>query len=216
MSETAQRWPLSWPEGRPRTPASQRVGGAFSRREMVTNTFSSGASYTHAAKRELTNADATARLDRELALLAATRVVLSTNVELRRDGTPRADRRPPDDPGVALYFRLRDTPTVLACDRFTTVAANIAAIASHIDSMRKAERHGVGSLEQMFRGFTALPSSANVSDWRRELDEPRDLAEAERNYRDLMRVHHPDVGGSVAKAAALNAAIALARQAFAG
>ena len=85
-------------------------------------------------------------------------VVLSSNVELRLDGQPRAGLRDPADPGVALYFQLDGKLIVLACDRYTTVAANMAAIAAHLDATRTIERHGVGTLEQMFAGFAALPA----------------------------------------------------------
>ena len=46
---------------------------------------------------------------------------------------------------ATLYFRLKDKPIVLACDRYDTVEANLAAIAAHIDAMRAMERHDVGA-----------------------------------------------------------------------
>ena len=58
----------------------------------------------------------------------------------------------------------------------------------------------------------ALPAPLVVDDWRTVLGNPATLAEAEANYRERMRTAHPDVGGSHAKAAALNEAIRLARQ----
>ncbi|MBD5636137.1 MAG: J domain-containing protein [Candidatus Eremiobacteraeota bacterium] len=217
MNETATAWPLTWPEGRPRTPRGNRKVAPFGKRENTHRTRYDGTSYTTSDSKSLTIADARERLQRELDLLRATGVILSTNIELRLDGLPRSGRNAPEDPGVALYFKYKGTPTVLACDLFTTVADNIAAIASHIDGMRKAERHGVGSLEQMFRGFTALPSAASVNDWRRELDNPQTLAAAEATYHAKIKVAHPDIAGaaSTARAAALNAAIEMARKAFA-
>ena len=100
--------------------------------------------------------DARERLADELDRLGARYVVLSTNMELRLDGQPRAGQSEPADPGVCVYFQLKDRPTVLPCDRYTTVAGNMAAIAAHIEATRAIERHGVGTLEQMFTGFQAL------------------------------------------------------------
>jgi hypothetical protein len=217
MNDAATSFPLYWPTGRARTPQGQRERAPFGKRESVRRGIGE-TSWVNTERKALTIADARARLQREVDLLRATKVVLSTNVELRLDGAPRSDRRPPDDPGVALWFEYKGVPTVLACDRFTTVADNIAAIASHIDGMRKAERHGVGSLEQMFRGFTALPGATSVNDWRRALGEPCDLDDAETTYREWMRENHPDVckaPGAEARAAEMNAAIALARKWFA-
>ena len=41
-----------------------------------------------------------------------------------------------------LYFHLKKQPYAMACDRYTTVADNLAAIAAHIDAVRAIERHG--------------------------------------------------------------------------
>jgi hypothetical protein len=205
-------YPLAWPAGKARTKSSLRERGRFSRGENVTQTFSNGATYSHRASRELTVANAVARVQRELDRLGARLPVLSTNLELRLDGLPRSGQRLPEDPGVAVYFQLKGKPLVLACDRYQTVPANLAAIAAHIDAMRTAERHGVGSLEQMFMGFAALPSGIAPEDWRAVLGEPKTMADAESAYREAIKTAHPDVGGSEARAAALNAAIAKARE----
>lgn len=78
MSYTA--YPLSWPLGKPRT------------------------GYRTAASFKTSLADARDGLLLELARMSANEVVLSTNMELRRDGLPYAQRRQPLDPGVAVYF----------------------------------------------------------------------------------------------------------------
>ena len=62
----------------------------------------------------------------------------------------------PDDPGVAVYFQLHDKERVLACDKWDTVADNIAAIAAHIDGIRRQDRYGVGTIDQAFAGYSAL------------------------------------------------------------
>ena len=157
-------------------------------------------------------ADARERLSEQLDRLGARYVVLSTNLELRLDGQPRGNQAEPQDPGVALYFRLGDRPIVLACDRWISVAGNMAAIAAHIDALRGQERWGVGGVEQAFAGFSALPPPIAPGDWRSELDNPATLAEAEVRYRRKIASAHPDAGGSHARAATLNAAIAQARK----
>jgi hypothetical protein len=161
----------------------------------------------------VTLAEARTRLSTELDRLIVMGPILSSNVELRIDGQPRSGLPPPRDPGVALYFQLNGRPIVLACDSFTDVAQNIAAIAAHIDAMRRMERYGVATTDQMFTGFLALPAPMVVDDWREALGNPVTLAEAESNYRYSMRGAHPDApAGSHEAASKLNAAITRARE----
>ncbi len=200
-------YPLSWPPGRPRTPETSIKPARF--RTM---------SETHIGRSQaITLGAARARLATELERVSGEQPILSTNLELRIDGTPRANTREPRDTGVACYFRLRGRPVVLSCDRWDTVAGNIAAIASHIEALRGQERWGVGTLEQAFAGFLALPSPADVGDrlwWAASLDHPRDLIAAEAAYKRLMMAAHPDRGGTQERAAELNCAIQAARGYF--
>lgn len=53
---------------------------------------------------------ALARLKEELGRLGARYPVVSSNVELRRDGLPLSGRPEPHDPGVAVYFQLAGRP----------------------------------------------------------------------------------------------------------
>ncbi len=175
MSNAPRAYPLQWPVGKLRTPWEMREHGRFSkakgatplsRKDRQEAMVASLASYVRAAmdgarnladevKGELAVTEALRRLQGAMDRLGARLPVVSTNLEPRLDGLPRSGQRKPEDPGAALYFRLNDTPVVLACDHYDTVAANLAAIAAHIDAMRAMERHGVGSLEQMFAGFAA-------------------------------------------------------------
>lgn len=205
-------YPLSWPPGKPR--AKFRIRAAFGKQVMRTR-GSGEHTWQSKDKERLTVADALARLQRELDRLNARNPVCSTNVELRVDGWPRSDRRTPDDPGVAVYFQIAGDPVVLACDGYDTVADNINAIAKHIEASRAIERYGVGTLKEIFRGYAALPPAIALDDWRSVLGEPRTLDQAEAVYRERMKSVHPDVGGSQAEAAKLNAAIARAREVFA-
>src|SRR5687767_8447881 len=131
--DAVNRFPLEWPLGWKRTPAHLR-------RNVPFKTKSPG-DYA----RTIGHEGALRRLDAELDRLGATAITLSTNLELRLDGRPRGDQRPAD-PGVAIYFRFKKRPTVFACDTFNTVAGNIAAIAAHIEALRRIDRYGVGSL----------------------------------------------------------------------
>lgn len=208
MSEGARAYPLSWPVGWTRAKFRQHAK------------FSS-------ARTSVTIARALVRLQSEVDRLKATDVVLSSNLRLLVNGSPRSDQREPEDPGVALYFVFKKRPTVLACDKWHRTADNIAAIAKHIEALRGQERWGVGNLEQAFRGYTALPPAMEMgAPWRDVLNLPRQmmgetravqLEQAELAYARLAHSHHPDKpGGDHDKMAALNRAIEDARAELAG
>lgn len=197
MPDTVSAHPLSWPLGRPRTDAAARRPTAFR---------SDGGS----ARVKLT--DARQRLSEELERLGARAPILSTNVELRLDGQPRAGQREPEDTGVALHFELKGQRIVLACDRWDTVAGNMAAIAAHIHSLRGQDRWGVGSVQQAFAGFLALAAPPT---WRERLGNPATLEQARAAFRARMSDAHPDRGtGDHDEAAALSEAMQEAVAAF--
>jgi hypothetical protein len=156
------------------------------------------------------------RLQSELDRLGAEHPVLSTNIALRVDGRPRSDRSEPGDPGAAVYFTLNRRRTVLACDRWTRAADNIAATAAHSGALRGIERWGVGTIEQAFRGYLALDDLRAGVPWRRvfgiDADAPVTRAAIEERFRELAIRHHPDRGGSHEQMAELTAAIADARR----
>lgn len=143
MSAAPQAYPLAWPHSKPRTVATQRKDGKFK---------SNG--------RDLTVAVAAGRVEDELSRLGARWPIISSNVELTLSGRPRSGQKEPADPGVCVYFDLAGKPYAMACDRYRTVADNLAAIAAHIDATRAIERHGVASAAETLRAFQALPSPA--------------------------------------------------------
>jgi hypothetical protein len=121
---------------------------------------------TYASLDSISVNDATGELLGELERLgAAEGPVISTNLKLRLDGLPRSDQATPADPGVAVYFELDGKTIVLACDKWNRVADNIYAIAKHVDALRGQDRWGVGTVEQAFRGYTALPSGDGTDPW---------------------------------------------------
>lgn len=193
----ATRYPLSWPSGWKR--ASRSGGNRFT-------PFTSRGG-------KITTYDATTRLDKELARLDATNAILSTNLRLGMRGDPLSAQPEPADRGVAVYFKMKGKDRVLACDVYTTVAGNIAAIAAHIDALRRIDRYGVGTLDQAFAGYDALPPPGATTKipWRKVFEfvvgQNITKSEIELRYRHLARQFHPDLqGGSTEAMAMLNAA----------
>jgi hypothetical protein len=184
MSEAPKSgFPLAWPIGRPR--ASSRDRSQF----------------------KTTLGRAIADVSGEVRRLGGSALVISSNLELRRDGLPYADSRVPTDPAVAVYFTLKKKPMCFACDRWNRVEENMRAIALTIGALRGIERWGSGSmLEQAFSGFAALP--APEQPWQvlgvKHDANPGDI---ERAYRGLAARFHPDKpDGDAEKMARINRA----------
>lgn len=177
--QAVQRYPLEWPLGWKRHKSFERRNGQFK-----------------AEKRAINVERATYRLQEQLDKLGAKNATLSTNLSLNLRGIPRGDERP-SDPGVAVYFSFKGKATVLACDSYMTVADNIAAIAAHIDALRRIDRYGVGTIEQALAGYKALPADT-AADWRAVFGIPATqnivtLDDVNREYQRLARQYHPDI-----------------------
>lgn len=177
MTDTDIRYPLSWPASWPRS------------KMRSSSRFDPKGTRSFAAARD--------ELIRELDRLGANRVILSSNIPLRKDGLPYASFKVPDDPGVAVYFHLKERPIALACDAWDRVVDNVWAIARHIDALRGQQRWGVGSIEQAFLGYQALPDADAVKPWWIVLGvkPDADWEAIKTAYRSLVKQHHPDVGG---------------------
>jgi hypothetical protein len=210
----ALRYPLAWPNTWPRT-ASRRQA-MFSKK-----VHRAGAPY--ARSENLTVGDGLARLERELRLLGARTPVISSNLRRNLDGSLTANQaKMLADPGIAVYFRLHDTPIVLACDKWNSAADNMAAIAGHIEAIRAQGRYGVGTIDQAFRGYAALPPVGGTQggDWRAELEVATvapaalTLTYCEAQYTKLLKLRHPDRGGSHDAIVRLNLARDAARAYF--
>lgn len=198
---TLDAFPLSWPAGRPRTPAARRKRARFG-----TRTRDDGG---HQKSYQVTNYGGLSRVREQLAMLRAADIVISTNLPVRQDGLPYSKVREPDDPGVAVYFRIEGSATCLACDRWDKVADNLAAIAAHVEAIRGQARWGVGSLAQAFAGYKALPAMGEVTPWWTRLgfkEPPETAADVKAKWLTLASTHHPDKGGNQSQAAEINAA----------
>jgi hypothetical protein len=192
-----EAYPLSWPEGRPRTPRHAREAARFDTslaraRDGVINQIEiMGGRYTW--------------MKRETAL------IISSNLTLRQDGLPYANQRQPEDPGVAVYFTYKKRQMCFACDRWTKVEDNMQAIAKTIEALRGIARWGTGDMmEAAFKGFAALPAPGASKHWRDLLDVPdtgtkaEQLARARMHYRACASANHPDKGGDTNKMAEYN------------
>lgn len=194
-------YPVAWPALKPRTLGHQRKEALF-----------------RSEGRRILWDTALGRLREQVALVTPTgrnwrmkELTLSTNHELRADGRPRRDRGAPSDPAVAFFFELDGAPHVLACDRWNTVADNIAAIAAHIEALRGQERWGVADMKQAFAGHAALPGPSHgeqVEPWWEVLgiDRRSDAEIIRAAWRRHASRAHPDAGGTDAEMARINLA----------
>lgn len=162
----ADAYPLSWPAGWKRTAPSDRLRPRFHGTVMRSYTHDPSRSYRD--KKDLSVFEAVDRVRKSLVRLGVEEhtVVISTNIELRRDGLPRSDRRSPEDPGVAVYWRQPGSgqPQCMAIDLYSDVAGNLAAIAASIEALRAIERHGGAQiLNRAFAGFNALPATTTTT-----------------------------------------------------
>lgn len=178
--ESIPRFPLEWPAGWVRTPRHRRTRANF-----------------RSYKQALTMAIASGRLQQQLELLGVRgTMTLSTNVELRIDGLPRSGQGQPTDPGASLWFVYKGKATVLACDKWDRVEDNVAALAAHIDAIRRVDRYGVGSIEQALAGYKALPADT-AADWRAVFgygpSTGVDTQDLNTRFKVLAREKHPDV-----------------------
>lgn len=206
----AERYPLSWPFGWKRTKRHERKRASFSTQKTTEYRNHDGSTYSARGKAPVTVTAALKRLLGELRRLGVAEgdCIISTNVPTRLDGLPYSTAKEPDDPGAAVYFRLKKQDRVLACDAWTRVADNLTAIAQHIDALRRIDRYGVGTLEQAFAGYAALPAKGDT--WRSALGfAPDDVVTKDAidvAFRDRARTAHPDVGGSHEAMASLTSA----------
>lgn len=194
----AVNYPLHWPEGWPRTPTPKRSPFSRDRTMAQTRQFLLG----------------------ELGRLGATRVDISSNVQVMANGMPRSGQGQPADRGVAVYFRIDDAEHVLALDKFDRVECNMRAIGLHVEAMRAMVRYGVGSRQQALRGYQLLlPAQGSVEGppprpWWEVLGVGQfaSYVDIKRAYHELLQTKHPDRGAPRAEYEELVAAWDAARK----
>ena len=177
MAESATAFPLDWPAWLPRAARRQRAAFRISQDKAMHFLID------------------------ELRKLGAKNVVISTNIELRRDGLPYARQKHIDnDPGVACYFEIGGEPRCIAVDRWDSVGANMQAIHLTIAALRGIERWGSeGMVSAAFTGFAALPAGDTTGKaWWEVLgvsgpDARRE--DIEYHYKVRARTFHPDTPG---------------------
>lgn len=200
----SESYPLAWPAGKPVSRSPRRA--PFGRKHTVA-----------------TGID---EIRRNLKLMGARHVVVTSNLPLRNDGQPSgsANVREGVSRGVSVYWTVDDQPHVIACDTYWHVEDNLRAIALSLEAMRGIERWGAVQAAQMFQGFQALPPgtgevAATQRPWREVLGgdagwpdglSPEDeLVIAKARYKAAIKKVHPDAGAGADpdKAAELNQAM---------
>lgn len=208
----------TWPAGWPRTESHKRRRGEFAY-------WGSEKTYTPPGeqqrftkvKRDLTRAMGVTRVQDEVRILRATDLRIDTFEDLRLDGAPRSQQPRDLDPGAVVSFRLPGgKPIVIPCDRYTSIAQNLGAIAATLEAKRTVERHGVGTLEREFEGYKALPPGGTAVEGYAPQRSPWDVLgvlpgttvdTCEVIYKAKARGAHPDAGGSHEAMVELNEAI---------
>ena len=203
----ADAYPLCWPEGWERTPASRRRRSPYK--------MSPEASTKH--------------LMDELRRLGAIRgsIIISSNLPVRRDGLPYSNVSAPADPGVAVYWSTRTFQNQsVVCDRWDKVHANIHAVGLAIAALRAIERAGAGQIsDRAFRSFGQLPPAQGTEvrvakSWWEVLGFTQSMLMAlsrsvvDARFRELATKAHPDKGGSEAAMVELTGAYEQAKAHF--
>ncbi|MEJ0093295.1 MAG: J domain-containing protein [Methylocella sp.] len=133
-------FPLSWPDGFPRT--IRRETGQF-------KTTLAGA---------LENVETSLTAFGKSSGKPVANIILSSNVSLGREK--------PDDPGVAVWFTWENTQICIPVDRYSTPAANLQAIHHVIEARRTELRHGtLAVVRATMKGFIALPAPGGKRPW---------------------------------------------------
>jgi len=177
MADQSMRaFPLYWPESWPRTDDRKIKRAQFKDRSVFI------------ARKEL---------EFEVRRFGGRELIISSNLELKLDGTPRSGQKQPSDKGVAVYFSRNGEPMALACDVYSTVEDNLWALVRTLDALRQIERDGSPALiNRAFKGFAALPDP-DARKWFEVLgvDASAENSEIKSAYFRLAKQYHPDAGG---------------------
>jgi DnaJ-domain-containing protein 1 len=142
--------------------------------------------------------DARNGLTRQLELLGARNIIISSNAELTRSGDIAARQRRIDDTGVAVYFTLDGQQRCIPCDKWIRLEDNVHAIELTVEALRGLSRWGAKEMvNAAFAGFEALPEGGD-DPWHVTLgvSPVASIDEIEAAYRRLAKQLHPDLGGN--------------------
>lgn len=191
-------YPLTWPEGRRRTPPGRRVRATYTVRGY---------------------AEAMSSLETEIARWQRReRTTRITDWQLTATHSGRGRPDTSGDPGASLWFVLggQDISAaaelrVLACDRFVELPHNIRGLGLTMERLRLVDEVGAYSIVQATEGARLLPAPERAIDWRQVLglvagDWPIRVVE------DLYRSQAREAGEGSARLTELNLAIAAARK----
>jgi hypothetical protein len=188
--EDVDAYPLTWPDGYGRTKEPQR------------SRFRDYSSFGYVRD----------GLIDELRKLGATKVIISTNIEINRSGQPYSGRKEPNDSGVAAWFFMDKETRVIACDAWESVRENMAALKNTVGALRGIDRWGASQiLDRIFRGFAALPAPMVAKrSWRdvmgfSEIEEIT-RSDVKARFNRLAKTRHPDHGGDTTQFAELHEA----------
>ena len=180
-------FPLTWPQGWPRTPYPGESRFDTSLPAAIKNVQCSLALFAKDTGRKVEN------------------LIVSSNVTLM-DSKPR-------DSGVAVYFTWDGITTCIAVDRYQKIEENLQAIHHVIEAERTKLRHGgLNLVRAAFRGYAALPPPSTSASGKSPHDvlgvKPGATAdEIDAAYHEKAKVSHPDKpGGSAGAMQELNAA----------
>lgn len=185
MNDDITNFPLYWPTNQPRTTTRKRA--AFSTR----GTRNYMGAWTPARKHSI--AESAKELEAEIKRMGGKDMIISSNLKVKSNGMPYSNKGRLDDPGVAVYFKWNKRDLVFACDKWIEIEDNLWAIVKHIEALRGQERWGVGSLDQAFAGYAALPDP-NTRKWWQVFNLPEDApaGTVTQKYRELAKIYHPD------------------------
>lgn len=168
-------YPLSWPDGLPRTErkASSQFRTAIS--TAINNVQKSLAAFATDTGKSVSNVSVTSN-------------VAGIAFE------------PPKDTGVAVWFEWEGQQRCIAVDRYPKVEDNLQAIHHILEARRTEMRHGgLHIVRQTFKGFVALPSPEGKKPWREVLGlsgHHVTVEQVKAAYREKAQTAHPDKGGS--------------------
>lgn len=134
-------------------------------------------------------------------------VQITTDRRVRLDGgISLSTDQALQDPGIALYFKRKGEDVIMAFDKFNDFWGNLRAIGLYLEYMARLESYEMGEItDRAFTGFRALPASVQTPlphrDWWivlgvRQDDNAHAIKAA---YRELLKVTHPDAGGTQAE-----------------